>query len=134
MGWAVLLLCARIAGQCRDKEVASPPPSHPSTSRPIPNQTAAGVTDLLDSVALEVSPLSGTPPAGVKAYGALVARLKKAMVPLLGASLWPPVKRARGGEGWRGVACGAEWRCVSRPRGLLLCAGAGSCAPALLMA
>jgi len=47
-------------------------------------QTAGGVTDLLEAVSLDVAPLSHTPPTALKAYSALVTRLKKALVPLLG--------------------------------------------------
>ncbi len=52
-------------------------------------QTAAGVTDLLEAMSLEVSPLSHTPPNALKAYGALVLRLKKSLQPLLGVTLTP---------------------------------------------
>ncbi len=42
-------------------------------------------------MSLDVAPLSHTPPTALKAYSALVTRLKKALVPLLGAC------RQRGG-------------------------------------
>ena len=47
-------------------------------------QTAGGVTEFLDAIALEVAPLSHTPPNALKAYAALVTRLKKPLQPLLG--------------------------------------------------
>ena len=82
---------------------------------PRPLQTAAGVTDLLDSVALEVSPLSSLPANGIKTYAGMVSRLKKALVPLLGVCCLSPDALS--------MLCGARLlHCPCCMRGMCCCA------------
>ena len=50
-------------------------------------QTSAGVTDLLYSASADLAPLSHTPPKGLDIYNALIQRLKKPIIELIGACL-----------------------------------------------